>query len=331
MPLEGTLLLRRSDVAQLLTLRGCIDAVEKVFAAYGAGEIPPPGVLGVKCEAGGLHIKAGLLPGKRNYVAAKLNTNFPRNAARGAAPTIQGVIVLSDGDDGRPLAVLDSIEITIARTAAASAVAAKYLARPNSSVATLCGCGQQGRAQLRALRTVLPLTKIYAFDLNEVAAQGLAAEIREEAGLEIEVVTDLASAARKSDVIVTCTTATKFFVRKGDVGPGAFIAAVGADDIHKQEIEPALIASAKVVADHLEQCCTIGDTHHAIAQGLMCGEDVYAELGQIVAGRKAGRTGAGETIIFDSTGVAFEDAVAAIAVYEQACETGLGDRFNFAA
>jgi ornithine cyclodeaminase/alanine dehydrogenase-like protein (mu-crystallin family) len=118
-------------------------------------------------------------------------------------------------------------------------------------------------------------------------------------------------------------------VRQEDVAPGTFIAAVGADDVHKQEIEPALMATGKVVADHLEQCCTIGDTHHAIAAGLMRKTDVYAELSEVVAGRKRGRASASEIIIFDSTGVAIEDAVAAVAVYEKACETGAGSRFEF--
>ena len=108
-----------------------------------------------------------------------------------------------------------------------------------------------------------------------------------------------------------------------------FIATVGADDGHKQEIDPALMATGKVVADHLEQCCAIGDTHHAIAVGLMRITDVYAELSEVVAGRKPGRTSASEIIIFDSTRVAIEDAVAAVSVYEKACETGAGSRFEF--
>ena len=329
MPSEGTLLLGRGDVAQLLSLPACIVAVEGVFRAYGEGKVPPPGVLGIKGGAGGLHIKAGYLAGPRNYIVAKLNTNFAGNRKQGDLPTIQGLILLCDGDNGRPLAVLDSIEITIRRTAAASAVAAKYLGRPDSSVATICGCGAQGRAQLRALKTVLPLAKIFAFDLNPAAAQALAGNMRDELNVESEVVTDLSRAIKQSDVCVTCTTATEFFVRQEDVAPGTFIAAVGADDVHKQEIDPALMATAKVVVDHLEQCCAIGDTHHAIAAGLIRKRDVYAELAEVVAGRKPGRTSASEIIIFDSTGVAIEDAVAVVAVYEKACETGAGSCFEF--
>jgi len=236
-----------------------------------------------------------------------------------------------DAKNGVPLAILDSIDITLKRTAAASAVAAKYLARKDSSVATICGCGQQGRAQLRAALLALPLTKVYAFDVNEHAGIDFRNELSPQLKLDIELVHDLPSAIQKSDICITCTTANEFLVRKGDVRPGTFIAAVGADAEHKQEIDPALIASAKVVADSLDQSCAIGDVHHAIAHGLMKKEDVYAELCEIVACQKIGRVADDEIIVFDSTGVAIEDAVAATAVYERALANGIGTDFDFAA
>jgi alanine dehydrogenase len=330
MQFDGTLLLRRSDVEDLLSLHDCIDAVDEIFRLQGEGKVPAPGILGVRATGGGLHVKAGLLPGNRNYFVAKLNANFPGNNARFGLPTIQGVIAVFDAQNGVPLAILDSIDITLKRTAAASAVAAKYLARKDSSVATICGCGQQGRAQLRAVLLVLPLTKIYAFDVNEHAAINFRNELSPELKIDIELVHDLPSAIQKSDVCITCTTANKSFVCKEDVGPGTFIAAVGADNEDKQEIDSALIASAKVVADSLEQSCAIGDVHHAIADGLMRKEDVYAELCEIVAGQKIGRVADDEISVFDSTGVAIEDAVAAAAVYERALADGIGTAFDFA-
>jgi alanine dehydrogenase len=331
MQFEGTLLLRRGDIEGLLSPRDCMAAVENVFRLQGQGEIPAPGILGVKAPGGGMHVKAGLLPGDRNYLVAKLNANFPGNNAQFGLPTIQGVIVVFDAKNGVPLAILDSIDITLKRTAAASAVAAKYLARKDSSVATICGCGQQSRAQLRAALLVLPLTKIYAFDVNKRAATKFSKELSRELKIDIELVRDLASAIQKSDVCITCTTANEFFMRKGDVRPGTFVAAVGADAEHKQEIDPDLIASAKVVADSLDQSCAIGDVHHAIAHGLMRKGDVYAELCEIVAGHKIGRDTDDEIIVFDSTGVAIEDAVASAAVYERALANGIGTVFDFAA
>jgi alanine dehydrogenase len=322
---EPALLLSRSEVAQLLTMPECIDAVEKMFRKLGEGKLPAPGILGITSERGGLHIKAGLLPGAPDCIVAKLNTNYPRNPSEHDLPTIQGLIVVFDGSNGRPVAVLDSIDITIKRTAAASAVAAKYLARPDSSVATICGCGSQAHAQLTALQSVFPLRKIYAFDSRHEAALEFAATF----GNKVEAVAELRGALQESDIAVTCTTATEFFVRKEDVPPGMFIAAVGADDTHKQEIDPALIAFAKVVADNLDQSCTIGDTHHAIAAGLIRKKDVYAELSEIVAGKKPGRTSNDEITIFDSTGIALEDAVCAVAVYEKTSGFSTAKRFDF--
>ena len=326
-----TLLLSRSEVDRLLPMAECIEAVEQMFRQLGEGKLPSPGILGIKSQHGGLHIKAGVLPGERDYIVAKLNTNFPRNRADHDLPTIQGLIVVCDGVNGSPLAVMDSIDITIKRTAAASAVAAKYLARSNSSVATICGCGQQAAAQLRAIASVLPLKKIYAFDSNLAAAENFAVTFGKELDLAIEPTRDLASALRKSDVCVTCTTATNFFIRREDISPGTFIAAVGADDSHKQEIDPALISSIKVVADNLDQSCTIGDTHHAIAAGLIKKENVYAELSEIAACKKPGRANPDEITLFDSTGIALEDAVSAVAVYEKACRRATALKFDFAA
>jgi alanine dehydrogenase len=329
MRVEGALLLNRSDVEELLSLAECIEAVENVFRWQGEGKIPAPRILGLKTTRGGLHVKAGFLPGDPDYIVAKLNTNFPENGAAFGLPTIQGVIVVFAANNGAVLAVLDSMEITIKRTAAATAVAAKYLARKNSRVATICGCGRQAAAQLRVLCAVLPLEKIFAHDLNEEVARNLAAKLSSEP--RIEPIRDLPGAIRQSDVVVTCTASRQFFVRQEEVSPGTFVAAVGADAEDKQEIDPALMAAAKVVADSVDQACTIGDTHHAIAAGLMERANVYAELSEIVAGGKPGRTHADEIIVFDSTGVAIEDAIAAATVYEKAIADRIDHRFSFAA
>jgi alanine dehydrogenase len=323
--------LGRGDVQKLLTLSNCIDAVEKAFRLQGEGKIPTSEILGVKGRDGGLHVKAGFLPGGQDYLVAKLNTNFPGNNARFGLPTIQGVILVADAETGSPLALLDSIDVTVKRTAAATAVAAKYLARKNSATATICGCGVQGRSQLRAINSVLPLKTVYALDADEAAQKTFASVLSHELRINIEPVRDLPPTIRESDVLITCTPSREFFIHKQDVRQGTFIAAVGADDAHKQEIDPALMASAKVVADSLSQCCTIGDTHHAIAKGLMSKEGVYAELSEIVVGQQPGRVNSDEIIIFDSTGVAIEDAVAAVAVYEKACAAKIGTHFKFAA
>jgi alanine dehydrogenase len=331
MQTDGTLLLQHNNIAQLVSFKEFITAVEKICRLQGEGKVPASKLLGIHASHGGLHVKAALLPGNDSYIVAKANTNFPGNPRQFGLPTIQGIIVIFDADNGHPRAVLDSADVTVKRTAAASAVAAKYLARSTSSVGTICGCGQQGRAHLRALHAVLPLETIYAFDLDERAAQGLAAELADELDLQIKIVRDLRHGIQESDICVTCTPSRQFLVQHEYVSPGTFIAAVGADNEHKQEIDPVLLASSKIVVDDLEQCSTIGDSHHAICAGLMRPENVYAELAEVVCGQKAGRTSEDEIIVFDSTGVAIDDAITAVAVYERARAANIGNYFNFAA
>jgi len=327
-PME-TLLLRRGDVTALLGLDECITAVEQAFKLYAEGNTLPPGALGVHARDGGFHIKAAGLKLARTYFAAKVNGNFFRNMERYGMPNIQGIIMLCDGENGYPLALMDSIEITILRTGAATAVAAKYLARDDAKVATICGCGNQGRIQLKALMKVRDIERVYAFDLDHARAERFAVEFSDELSIEAQAVRDLAPAARESDVCITCTPSRQFFLMREDVAPGTFIAAVGADDERKQELDPRLFAGHKIVVDLLEQCAAIGDLHHALDQGLITKADVHAELGEVVAGKKPGRASRDEIIIFDSTGTGLQDVAAAALAYETAA-AGSHLALNFA-
>ena len=328
---DGTLILTRSEVASLLSLDECIGAVEDACRLNEEGQSLLPGVMETLTGSGGFHIKAaGLKLAEKTYYAAKVNANFPQNMNKWGLPTIQGVIALCDAENGYPLALLDSIEITALRTGAATAVAAKYLARTDSTVATVCGCGVQGRVQLKSLAQVLRLEKVYAYDQVEALASKFANEMSAELKIEVIPVTDLPRALGESDVCVTCTSSRRPFLRRENVRAGTFVAAVGADNPLKQELDTGLLASNKVVVDVLEQCATIGDLHHAIAAGVMSKSDVYAELGAIVAGRTPGRTSAEEIIIFDSTGTALQDVAAAAVVYEKALGAGKGTWLNLA-
>ena len=299
--MSDVLFLSRRDVAALLDLDDCIAAVENAFAMLGRGELPPPAIAGVHAKGGAFHIKAAIAGGR---FAAKINANFFE-----ATPRIKGVVMLADAADGRPLAIMDSIEITILRTGAATAVAAKFLARADARTALICGCGLQGRIQAKALARVRPIERVFAFDTDRTRAAQLG-----------EVVDEIVPA----DIVVTCTPSRAPFLER--VAPGTFVAAVGADSEEKSEIAPSLLASAKVVTDVTEQCATIGDLHHALAAGAMTRAGVHAELGEIVAGRKPGRERADEVIVFDSTGMALQDVAAASIVYDRAVERGVGVR-----
>ncbi len=324
-----TLLLTRSDVEQLLTLDECIAAVEDAFRRHAIGDAGAPGVLGIHVEGGSFHIKAAALAQDRKYFAAKLNANFPQNGALHGMPTIQGVLALCDAANGLPLAVMDSMAITALRTAAASAVAAKYLARQDCDTALIVGCGGQAPVQARALCGVRKPRRIFAYDQDADRARIFAARMGPELSIPVTQVADLAAAVASSDIVITCTTARRYFIEREMVKPGTFIAAVGADNEDKQEIDPQLLAHCTVVADLVDQCCVIGDLHHAIAAGLMVRGDVHAQLGEVIAGKKPARTREDEIIVFDSSGTALQDVAAAAAVYRQATERATGVRFSF--
>jgi ornithine cyclodeaminase/alanine dehydrogenase-like protein (mu-crystallin family) len=296
---------------------------------HGDGTAPAPGVLSVHVPGGGFHAKAGVMGLSRNYFVCKTNANFPGNPAKHGLPTIQGAVMVSDADDGRLLALMDSIELTIIRTGAATAVAAKYLANKDSSTVTICGCGNQGRISLQGLATLFPIRKAYAVDVDLDKARAFAKDLSTSLGFEIISTNDLRNAAMQSQICVTCTTSREPILHRGDVSPGCFIAAVGADSETKNEIDPHLIAASKLVVDLAVQSSAFGDLYHAIRQGIVSASHIHAELGEIVAGKKPGRTSPEEIIVFDSTGMALQDVAAAAIVYERAVEAGRGYRFQF--
>jgi ornithine cyclodeaminase/alanine dehydrogenase-like protein (mu-crystallin family) len=323
-----TLLLSQPDVERLLTPDVCAEAVEDAFRRLAQGTVSAPGILGMHAGEGSFHVKAGFLTLDRPYFAAKLNANFPQNAARYGLPTIQGAVILSDASNGVPLAIMDSISITALRTAAATAVAVKHLARRHCEAMLVCGCGGQAAAQLRAVLRVLRPWRVLAYDKDASRAAAFAREMQAELAIEVSPASDLTAAFAVARVAITCTTARRFFVTREMVRPGTFIAAVGADHEEKQEIEPRLLAAAKVVTDITEQACRIGDLHHAIEAGVMTRQSVHAELGEIVAGRKAGRTRDEEVIVFDSTGTGLQDVAAAVATYRKAVDACAGRSFS---
>lgn len=317
-------ILSRRDVLDLLSLRECIAAVESAFRLHAQGRTLGPGVLGVPVAGGGFHIKAAGLVGERQYFAVKTNANFPDNPRRFGLPTIQGTVVLTDAETGEPLALMDSASVTALRTAAATAVAAKFLAPGGARTATIVGCGVQGEMQLAAIAAVLPLQHVWLVDTDRTRAESLVTRARAALQIGIEAATELRAAVLASDVCVTCTPARRWFVSRVDVAPGTFIAAVGADSQGKQELDPSLVASSTLVVDVLDQCAEIGELQHALAAGLMTRSQVHAELADVVAGLRPGRTHDDEITVFDSTGTALQDVAAAIVVYEKASAMGRG-------
>ena len=314
----STRLLTRSDISRVLSMADCIDAVEAAFVAHAKGETISPGVLGTHVAGGGFHVKTAGMKTSRAYYVAKVNANFPDNPRLRHLPTVQGALLLYDATDGQLLAVMDSGEITRLRTAAASAVAARHMSRTNSETLTICGSGLQGLAHVDAMMAVRAIKRIFVWDAYPAMSKNLAREIAMTRRVPVEQIESHATGTKQSDIVVTTTPSTRAFLSLGDLRPGTFVAAVGADSETKRELASDLLTAATVVADIREQCATIGDLHHAIAEGLMTANDIHGELADVVSGKVAGRRGEDEITVFDSTGTALEDVAAAAWAYERA-------------
>ena len=319
----SVLLLSRADLAALMHPRDYLEAVEAAFRAYKEDRAEQPMPLHLAGIGGAFHAKGAVLRDTADRAALKLNANFPSNPQRGL-PTIQGVILLFDAANGAPLAIMDSIEITLGRTAAASALAARHLARRGASRLAICGCGAQALPHGRAMAEVLALEGASVWDIDSARAERLGKELSEALNLSVSVAPNVATACSDADVIVTCTTSRAPFISEAVVAPGAFIAAVGADNPEKSEIAPALMAKAKVVVDVLEQCLAMGDLHHAVEHGTMNAAQVHADLGDIIIGAKRGRATDYEIIIFNSTGAAIQDAASAVMAHTRALASDVG-------
>ena len=321
----GLLVLSRADIVRLMDYSDYVDAVEAAFRAAVEGRAVAPPASALHVPSGSFHAKGAALLGDDAKVAIKLNGNFPGNPAANALPTVQGIIYLADGVNGRPLAVMDSIEVTINRTGAATTLAARHLARRDSRVATVCGAGVQGRIQLAAIAAAVKLERVHVWDIDGQAADRLAQEMSAALKLDVRSAPDL-SIVRESDIVVTCTSARRAFLTPELVRPGTFISAVGADNSDKHEIDPRLYAASLAVVDSLEQAAEIGDLHHALEAGAVTRAHVHASLGEILAGTKPGRTDEQSITLFDSTGMGLQDVAAAVAIYRRALEAGTGTR-----
>ena len=322
---NDALVLSAKDVIRLLDIRDCIDAIAGTLCAHEAGRSRGPVSSGLSLPHGSFHAKAAAVElNGRLFVVVKANVNLPGNAARSGRPTIQGALILLDGDTGQPLAVMDSIALTSIRTAATAALAAKHLAVATAHTITIVGCGEQGEAQLRAMSVVRDIRRAFVLDSDTGRAEAFARRMSDGSGCRIEPTTDLAAAMRASDLCVTCTTSETPLLHHEHLHPGLFVAAVGADNPAKQEIDARAMASSRVVVDSLTGCAAGGDLHHAIKAGAMSEQDVHGELSAIVAGQVSGRLSEDEIFVFDSTGTALQDVAAAVVVYERAAADGAG-------
>ena len=326
---SGTLLLTRDDLKGLLGPADYLEIVDIAFRAYAEGRTLDPALMHVDADGGEFHIKAGGIDIGRKYFALKANGGFFGNGARYGMPPIQGVILLCNAENGYPLALMDSTAITLGRTGATTALAAKYLARENADTVAICGAGNQGAEHLRFIAHVRPIATAYVWDIDMERSKRFAAALAAELQIDVRPVESLGEATRVSDICITCTPSREPFFTVAHMRPGMFIAAVGADSPDKQELHPDVLARAKLVVDLTAQCAHVGELHHALEANAMTVDQIHAELGDLLVGRKPGRTSDDEVFVFDATGTALQDAAAAATAFCKATAASNGRVFDF--
>ncbi len=293
-----------------------VAAIREAFRADGEGRTAVPSVINLPIPGtrGEFHVKTAWVDGVP-FIAVKVASGFYDNPALGL-PTGSGMMALFDAATGMPTGLLfDNGFLTDIRTGAAGAVAADCLARRDADTVGVIGSGVQARFQIACLREVRRFRRLVAWSIDRPGLDLYCEEMRAAYGIEVESCASAEEACRPADILITATPSHEPMVRAGWLKPGVHVTAVGSDTPGKQELDAACLARADiVVVDRLSQCAKFGELSHALAAGLMREEDVRGQLGEVVAGRKPGRSRDDEITICDLTGVGFQDtAIAALA------------------
>ncbi len=307
------------QIRQAVSPSDAIVAVRGAFEADGRGETVVPAVINLAIPGvdGEFHVKTAYVAGM-SHVAVKVASGFYDNPKRGL-PTGSGMMMLFDATTGLPAALLlDNGYLTDVRTGAAGAVAADVLARAHVRTIGVIGSGVQARQQAICLHQVRPFERLVAWSIDSAGLACYVSEIAERLSVEAHAAPDPQTVAREADVLITCTPSRAPIVSADWLRPGMHVTALGSDGPGKQELDAACLARADlVVCDRLAQCARLGELQHALAAGLMRETDVHAELGQVVAGKKAGRTSDAQITIADLTGVGFQDTAVASLAYQR--------------
>jgi len=290
-----------------------LDAIREAFRRLSAGDAVQPPVMRIDVaeHRGEVDVKGAYLRGLDSF-AVKLSSGFFDNPRRGL-PTSSGLMVLLDAVTGRPRAVLlDHGYLTDVRTALAGAVATDALARRELGTVAVLGAGGQARWQLRALMLVRRPQRVLVWARRADAGERYAREMGESLGVRVEVAAEAESAVRASDLVITTTPATSPIVRAAWLRPGVHVTAMGSDAEHKQELEPAVIERADLmVCDSRSQAAVIGELRGARDAGVDVGDARVAELGEVLAGTRPGRTSDAQISVCDLTGTGVQDTAIA--------------------
>ncbi|WP_455274355.1 ectoine utilization protein EutC [Rhizobium herbae] len=325
------IILTEADLRRVIALDGdAVSCIEDAFHALATNAVVMPPILrlDISEHRGEVDVKTAYVPGLDGF-AIKISPGFFDNPKIGL-PSTNGMMVLLSAKTGLVQALLlDNGYLTDVRTAAAGAVAAKHLSRPDSSVAAIFGAGMQARLQLQALTLVRPirLARIWARDATK--AEKLAGDLAGTLNIGVVATADPQTAVAGADIVVTTTPSETPILKAEWLEPGQHVTAMGSDAEHKNEIEPAALARADVyVADRLAQTRRLGELHHAIEAGLAHPDADFPELGQIVAGLRPGRINASQITVADLTGTGIQDTAVATLAFARAGSAGAGTPFQ---
>ena len=308
------------EIAALMTREAAFDAVEKVFAAMASGEAYNfPVVREAIGHVDALYGFKGGFDRSGLTLGLKAGGYWPKNLETKGIINHQSTVFLFDPDTGRVHAMVGGNLLTALRTAAASSVSIKHLARPDAKVIGMIGAGHQATFQLRTALEHRDFEKVIGWNLHPEMLPNLE-KVADEAGLPFQAV-DLPG-MQEADVIISITSSFEWTLGADHVAPGTHLACMGTDTKGKQEVEPALLARATVFTDEVAQSVSIGEAQHAVASGLIAEGDVQ-QLGAVINGTHPGRTSDDEITLFDGTGVGLQDLACAAAVVEMAIERGI--------
>jgi alanine dehydrogenase len=316
------------EVKKLLSFSEVIEAVESAFEEKGLGRVQMPAKIYLYYRKYGGDLRA--MPSFLENLAisaVKIVNVHPENPNKNGLPTVMAVVTLIDPSTGAPIAIMGGTTITDMRTGAAGGVAAKYLARRNSKIVGLVGAGAQARTQLIALLQVSSeLEEVRVWSRTEETKRKFAAKIRRDYRHLIQIVSaaSVRKAVEGADIIVTTTPSRTPLVMDDMVSAGMHVTCIGADAAGKEELDPKILNRAKIVVDDWAQASHSGEINVPLSRGMITKENIWAEIGKIVAGLKPGRQRQDEITVFTSTGLAVQDAVTAKVAYSKAIAAKVG-------
>ncbi|AOJ96723.1 cyclodeaminase [Burkholderia multivorans] len=306
-----------------------IDQVEAAFVSLATEPVAMPPILNLALPArhGEVDVKTAYLP-RFDSFAIKISPGFFDNPSLGL-PSLNGLMLVLSARTGLTEAVLlDNGYLTAVRTAAAGAVAARHLARADARRVAVIGAGEQARLQLDALRLVRDVAHVTVWARDAARAAQFAADVRSAHGIEATVARSVHAALADADIAVTTTPSREPLVNAEDLHPGLHVTAMGSDAEYKTELAPSVFAAARYVCDRLRQTRVVGELRHAIAAGAVAADAVFPELGEVIAGRCAGRTHRDEITICDLTGTGAQDTAIAVLALQRARAAGAGTIFH---